>query len=102
MLDVPVRSVSEWREGSLPRRSDAVAAQRASDVVVLLSLESGRYFGLEGVADRIWELCDGDHTLADIVIAVSSQYHVDPAIVRADAIEFLDQLTAERLVGRAA
>lgn len=87
-----------WGESSVPRRSDAVVEQRASESLVLVQIDSGRYYALDGTGDRIWQLCDGQRTLDEIVAAVSAHYGEDPATVRADAAELLEQLAAEGLV----
>jgi hypothetical protein len=75
--------------------------QRASESLVLVQIDSGRYYALEETGDRIWQLCDGQRTLGDIVAEVSAHYGKDPATVRADAAELLEQLAAEGLVNDA-
>lgn len=87
-----------WSDESRPRRQPRVAEQRAHDALVLLDLDSGRYYTLEGSGDRIWALCDGEHRLADIVSTMTATYGTDAARVRSDAIELLGRLAAEGLV----
>lgn len=87
-----------WRDESVPRIAAGVTSQSASDAVVVLRLESGRYFSLDGAGRLIWQLCDGEHTVAEIVDTVSAAYGTDRATVRADTIELLDDLSAEGLV----
>lgn len=87
-----------WRDDSLPHIAAGVTSQSASDAIVVLRLESGRYFSLDGAGRLIWQLCDGEHTVAQIVDAVVSAYGADRATVRADTIELLDDLGAEGLV----
>jgi Coenzyme PQQ synthesis protein D (PqqD) len=87
-----------WRDESVPKRADSVVAQRASDTVVLLHLESGRYFSLEGTGDRIWQLCDGHRTVKEMVRALSDEFGVEPATVRDDMLALLGDLAAEGLV----
>ncbi|HYU82300.1 MAG TPA: PqqD family protein [Candidatus Polarisedimenticolia bacterium] len=97
-MDQPKRAQGRWQDESRPKRADSVVAQRASDAVVLLHLESGRYFSLEGTGDRIWQLCDGVRTLEEIIRAVSDEFGAEPATVRADMLELLGDLEAEGLV----
>jgi len=87
-----------WGDFSVPRRSQAVVEQRARESIVLVHIDSGRYYALEATGDRIWQLCDGQRTLRDIVVAVSRHYGEEPATVRADAAELLGQLAAEGLI----
>lgn len=83
---------------TFPKRRDDVVAQVADDEAVLLDISSGRYFGLNSVGSRIWELCDGNRSLADIVAAICSEFEVAVDVAEADAVEILDQLKKERLV----
>jgi Coenzyme PQQ synthesis protein D (PqqD) len=87
-----------WTDASRPRRGASVVTQRARDALVLLDLASGRYYTVEGAGDRVWDLCDGQHTLRDIIAAVSDAYGVEVATVRADSIELLEHLQAVGLV----
>jgi hypothetical protein len=87
-----------WADDNRPRRPSHVASQRTDGSLVLLDLESGRYYTLEGSGPEVWELCDGEHELRSIVAAVSATHRVDPQIVRADVLELLDHLAAEGLV----
>ena len=88
----------EWADDNRPRRPSHVASQRTNASLVLLDLESGSYYTLEGSGPEVWELCDGEHQLRSIVAAISDAHHVDPQIVRADVLELLDHLAAEGLV----
>jgi len=85
-------------ESSVPRRSTAVVEQRANDSLVLVHIDTGRYYALEGTGDVIWHLCDGQSTLGHIVAAVSAQFGADPRTVRADALELLTELSREGLI----
>lgn len=97
-MDEPDETHGRWQDESRPKRAGSVVAQRASDAVVLLHLESGRYFSLEGTGDRIWQLCDGERTFGEIIRALSHEFGADPATVRADMLELLRDLEAEGLV----
>lgn len=87
-----------WGESSVPRRSAAVIEQRASESLVLVHIDTGRYYALGGTGDLIWHLCDGQSTLRQIIATVSSQFGADPGTVRADAVELLRELAREGLI----
>jgi hypothetical protein len=82
----------------MPRRSKAVVEQRADDSLVLVHVDTGRYYALEGTGDLIWRMCDGANTLAHIIASVSAQFAADPRTVRSDAVELLDELAREGLI----
>jgi len=69
------------------------------DEVVLLALDSGVYFGLEGVGVRIWELLSGGAGSArDICAALVSEYEVEPERCREDVLRFLEEMRSRGLI----
>ena len=81
-----------------PQRDERVVWRRGDEGVVILNPNDGQYFSLDEVAARIWELCEGDRSVAEIADVVAAEYEVEPAVVSADALEFLGELTGEGLV----
>ena len=81
-----------------PRRRERVLVERIEEETVLLDLDSGLYFALNEVGARVWELCDGERSLDEIVAVVTNEYDVEPDTARADVTELLEQLAGERLL----
>ena len=84
--------------GALPKRREGVASQVADGEAVLLDIESGEYFALNPVGSRIWELCDGTRSPAEIVSVICDEFEVAEDVATSDAHEILDELEKERLV----
>ncbi len=53
---------------------------------------------LNEVGARIWELCDGAHSVQDIADAVAEEFDVDEPTARADAVEFVRELLEQKLL----
>jgi len=53
---------------------------------------------VQGTGLRILELCDGDHTFAEVVTELQQQYTQAGARIRDDAMRFLEQLHEKRIV----
>jgi|WetSurMetagenome_2_1015567.scaffolds.fasta_scaffold1260253_1 hypothetical protein len=53
---------------------------------------------LNPVGSRIWELCDGGHTLDQIAAALTEEFEVDLAHARQSVTAFVDDLLAKDLV----
>ena len=68
------------------------------DETVILDLESGMYFGLDGVGKRIWESFELGNTLAETAAAISSEYDVDESQAKDDLIEFATDLMERGLL----
>ena len=81
-----------------PVRQSRVVFTRSGESALLLDPDSGNYFSLTEVGARIWELCDGEHTLDEIAGALAGEYDAAPETIQADARELLAELAAEGLL----
>ena len=81
-----------------PRANRGILTQRSADTVVLLDSRGGEYFSLDEVGARIWDLCDGTRSLAEITRLICSEYDADEATVAADLAELLEELAAAQLL----
>ncbi len=72
-----------------------VMSRVVGDDTVLLDLESGMYFGVDGVAKRIWESISEGRSLGETAEVIASEYEVDEAQAQADVLKFVTDL-AER------
>ena len=59
---------------------------------VLLDLKSQRYFGLNEVGTRIWQLVNEDGRIEAVVEAMCSEYDAPAAELRQDLRSFLHEL----------
>jgi pyrroloquinoline quinone biosynthesis protein D len=80
------------------RRQDGILAQGTQGQTVLLRLEDGGYYALDEVGAIIWELCDGQRGVEEIVAALCAEFDAPEETVRADALEFIGDLRRERLL----
>ena len=70
------------------------------DETVLLDLESGMYFGLDGVGQRIWECIKDGQNLGEIAATIAAEYDVDADRAFADLVEFASDLVERGLLTR--
>ena len=75
-----------------------VMSRLVGDETVLLDLESGMYFGLDGVGKRIWELLADGKRLGEIAAVVASEFEVDEENALSDLIDFAKDLNGRGLV----
>jgi hypothetical protein len=88
------------RDTAVVRNPRLIAADMDGDLV-MMSIESGEYFGLGGVGTRVWELIDTPRTLAQLTQAICAEYEVDAATCETDISRFLADLLANGLAVRA-
>jgi hypothetical protein len=85
-------------ETARPKRAPATAWQTIDGETVLLDIDHKQLRGLNEVGARVWLLCDGARTSADIVRVITEEFSVDEATARADVTAFLDELHAAELL----
>jgi pyrroloquinoline quinone biosynthesis protein D len=84
--------------GDRPQRDERIVWRRGDEGVVVLNPNDGQYFSLDDVGGRIWELCEGDRSIAEIADVLSTEYEADASVIQADALELLQELKDEGLV----
>ena len=65
---------------------------------MLLHLRSGEYHGVNELGLVIWELIDGERSVAEIVEAVRAQTDDAPPHLADDVVDFLDSMRQLDLV----
>jgi hypothetical protein len=73
-------------------------ARRLGEEMVLLNTETEAYFTLNEVGARVWELIDGQRTVATIVHQLLAEYEVPEAELRTDIVELLGQFAEQQLI----
>ena len=79
----------------------AAPGQVSSDLAgeaIILSLQTGMYYGLGQVGARIWELLRTPTRVTDIRDAIVQQYDVEPARCERDVLGFLSHLAEQGLI----
>ena len=84
------------------QRRQNILKQEAAGTVVLLNMDDGRYFALDEVGGRVWDLCDGSRTLSAIAAILAEEYEAPAATIARDLAELINALTNEDLVGEIA
>ena len=81
-----------------PRRQQQIIAQKGSDEVLLFNMDDGSYYALNEVGNRIWELCDGRHGMAEMVGVLAKEYNAPAEMIETDILEVLADLRSRNLI----
>jgi hypothetical protein len=84
-------------EDRLFRTNDLIATD-LDDETVLMSIDAGSYYGLEGSARAIWERLETPISFAELVAAMVREYRVQADVCRVDLRRFLSQMEQEGLL----
>lgn len=65
---------------------------------VLLNIESGKYFGLDEIGTRMWQLLSEHEKIGDAFSRLSGEYDVDEDKLRQDLLGFIEKLSGSGLL----
>ena len=74
--------------GSIPQQAPNVVSRQIEDEAVLVHPVQGKVRVLNAVGARVWELADGQHTVAEIAQMITAEYEVDLPRAEADVLTF--------------
>jgi len=83
---------------SRPKRGDQVIVQKAANDLVLLNIEDGNYYSLNEIGGRVWDLCDGNHSVSQVVAALAGEYDVPNQVLETDVLELLEEFHRGKLI----
>jgi hypothetical protein len=75
-----------------------VLTQESGDTLLLLDVDGGMYFSLDGVGRRVWVLCDGTRSLEEVVDVICAEYDAPRDVIDGDVQELVSQLVGEGLL----
>lgn len=82
----------------IPRIAPDVLFQEVGGEAVLLNLASERYFGLDAVGTRIWQLIEQNTPVADIVARIGDEFDAPGEAIERDVDVLLQQLVDAGLI----
>lgn len=82
---------------TITRSKEAVSAE-VDGTAVMMSVSSGKYFGLDEISTRIWDLLEEPKQFSELCFALQQEYVVDAETCRADLTSLLAELEAEKLI----
>jgi hypothetical protein len=83
---------------TLTRNGDILYAPVGTEEAAMMSLTAGKYYGLNAVAARIWELLAHPMTVAQLCDQVCEEFEVDPPTCEAAVIKFADEILNHGIV----
>jgi hypothetical protein len=66
--------------------------------VVMLSIENSKYYGMDKVGSRIWQLLENPMQFKELVARLMDEYDVTEEICGKETIDFLKKMTDKKLL----
>lgn len=64
----------------------------------MMDMEKGKYFMLDGVGSRIWEIISKPCSVKEIVLDLMNEYDVDKVTCEQSTLEFISKLNNAELI----
>jgi hypothetical protein len=105
MADTSLQGDDPSLEGNDPmlrtvRQSAQVVSSRLGDAGVLVHLQTNRIFEVNATGLRIWELAGTGRTIAGIEATLRDEFDVEPARLRTELLDLVNELSREGLLER--
>lgn len=87
---------------TVSRTGETLYARVGTEEAVMMSVTAGRYYGLNAVAVRIWELLERPMTIAELCARLCEEFEVDALTCEAEVLKFVNELIDNGMVHAAA
>jgi hypothetical protein len=91
----PARAVVD---ATVISRSPSVLTAEVDGEVVMMSIEQGRYFGLDDIGSDIWKRLDKPCSFAELIDWLAGDYEADRATIAADVRDLLGRMAEQDVV----
>ena len=81
-----------------PARTESTAHRVVGDEALIVNFQDSFFYNLSPVGTFIWERCDGQHSLAQIVEEIVNEYEIEAEEATRDCEHFLQELVQEGIL----
>jgi hypothetical protein len=79
-------------------RSPSVLTAEVDGEIVMMSIEQGRYFGLDDIGSDIWKRIEPPCSFAALIDGLTADYEADRAAIAADVHKLLGEMAEQDVV----
>jgi hypothetical protein len=80
-------------------RNDAILhAPVGTEETVMMSADAGKYYGLNAVASRVWELLESPKTVAQLRAQICEEFETDVQTCESDILKFVNEMINNGIV----
>ena len=85
----------------LSRNGEILYSPVGKEEAVMMSVEAGKYYGLNAVAARVWEILEQPMSVRDVCERIAEEFDTDPKSCAGDVIRFADDLVSHGILNAA-
>ena len=85
-------------EQTYVKRNNEVFANEIDGEAVMMNIQTGKYYGLDEVGSRIWELMEHKILVKEIIEQLQKEYDVSEQQCKTDVLNLLNDLKSNQLI----
>jgi hypothetical protein len=85
-------------DATMISRSPTVVTAEVDGEIVMMSIEQGRYFGLDDIGSDIWKRIEPPCSFATLIDGLAADYESDRATIAADVQSLLGRMVEQDVV----
>jgi Coenzyme PQQ synthesis protein D (PqqD) len=89
---------SQIGDATMISRSPSVVTAEVDGEIVMMSIEQGRYFGLDDIGSDIWKRIEPPCSFATLIDRLAADYEADRATIAADVRSLLGRMVEQDVV----
>src|SRR6056297_67631 len=83
---------------STVKRNEEVFANEVDGEAVMMNIQTGKYYGLDEIGTRIWELMEEEIEVRKIIDELRKEFDVSEQQCKKDVLTLLDDLKSNQLI----
>src|ERR1700688_1659703 len=85
-------------DATMISRSSSVLTAEVDGEIIMMSIQQGRYFGLDDIGSDIWKRIEQPCSCASLIDRLAADYDADRATIAADVHALLGRMAAQDVV----
>lgn len=85
-------------KNSILSRNESLVTGDVEGEAVMMNIANGKYYGMDKVGTRIWELMEKPLSFQEVLNALLKEYNVDEKSCEKDVLTFLEELAKDNLI----
>jgi len=83
---------------SMIQRKDDLVSCDLDGETMLMSVKTGKYYGIDPMGSRIWALLETTRSVFEICTVLLAEFDVERQLCERDSLAFLNKLSQENLI----
>ncbi len=93
-----IKAERKVRTDTVVVQAEGLPSACIGDEIAFMSIKNSKYYGLDSVGTRIWNMIDKPKKICEMVDELLTEYDVERTICEDNVLELMDKLLEEELI----